>query len=101
MYWAHRAGETPSSAAVREMKEELGLETKVSFKFKQLLLPITWSGFTEHELAYAFEAVSDTDLRINIEEIDRVKFLSPSECVQLAIEHPDTFTPDAIILLQR
>ena len=96
-----RAGEIPADAADRELREELGMNKRQKFVFKEFLPPITWSNKTEFEVAYAFECVSDAKISINRTEVQQVKFVLPDEINAIAKNNPDDFTPDAIILLQR
>jgi isopentenyl-diphosphate Delta-isomerase len=96
-----KAGERSDDAACRELKEELGIEEHPSFLFKQFLPPITWSESIEHEVAYAFECVTDAKVHINTDEVEQVKFVTPGVFKIIAKSNPEDFTPDAIILLQR
>jgi isopentenyl-diphosphate Delta-isomerase len=95
-----KSGEDPIFSAVREAKEELGLDVTPSFKFKLVLPKFEWLGKFEHEIAYAFEATSDSSIQVNC-EVEEVKFLSPNECHHLILEHPEELTPDAVILFKK
>lgn len=96
-----RAGELPSQASIRELKEELGVDGKPRFIFKCNLPKITCSGQTEFEIAYAFEVVSDVEFILDPREIEEVRFLSLEEILKLLQEHPQELTPDSIILLEK
>jgi isopentenyl-diphosphate Delta-isomerase len=95
-----KAGEDPLSGSIRELEEELGIVSRPSFIFRKLLPNIMWSGLVEHELTYAFETISDSEIHFDPGEVAEVKFLTLEQCQAMADEHPDEFTPDAEILLQ-
>ena len=96
-----KAREPPEQAAVRELKEELGIEENPRFLFKKLLPSISWSEFSEFEVAYAFESVTDQKVRINRDEVEEVKFVAKDEFYDMIQKNTEEFTPDAIILLQK
>ena len=62
-------GESPEAAALREMKEELGVEGQIEF-----LHSYKHSNPYETELVYTFRAVIDGGFRFNPEEIDEIRF---------------------------
>ena len=95
-----RAGEIPWHASIRELKEELGIDAEPKFLFKLVLPRISWSEFTEYELAYAFEASTDMDIVIEPLEVQQVKFLPISDCRAIVQDHREDFTPDAVVLLK-
>jgi isopentenyl-diphosphate Delta-isomerase len=96
-----RSGEDAFDGSVRELQEELGITTRPEFVFKQKLPRITWNGFIEHEIAYVFLAVSDTEISFDKNEVAEVVFLSDSACVELIKSKQTDFTPDALILIQK
>lgn len=96
-----RAGEPIEQACVRELREELGIESSPRFLFKMLLPRITWSRFTEYEFAHVFECSSDSTPKVNAQEVEKVKFVTPAELSHLLEIPSEEFTGDAIILLKR
>lgn len=96
-----KAGESPDSASIRELREELGIEGKPSFLFKQLIPSISWAGSIEYEVAYAFEVISDAKPSPDPGEVEEVRFFSPEKCKSLIGTNGGDLTPDAVILLSR
>ncbi len=90
----------PWHASIRELKEELGVDGEPKFLFKMVLPSISWSEFTENELAYAFEASSDAEIHFDSKEVDQVKFLRREDCLSIIQDRPDDFTPDSVVLLK-
>ena len=62
-------GESPDAAALREMKEELGVEGALEFLHSYI-----HSNPYETELVYTFRAVMDGGFTFNPEEIDEIRF---------------------------
>ena len=62
-------GETPEAAALREMKEELGVEGPIEF-----LHSYKHSNPYETELVYTFRSVIESGFKFNPEEIDEIRF---------------------------
>jgi len=96
-----RAGEDPRVAASRELKEELGITASTTFIFSDLLPKISWQGKTEHELAFAFDAISNAEICKDPVEVEQTRFFSPDECASLVANHQEELTPDGIRLLQK
>ncbi len=95
-----KAGELPSSASVRELKEELGIDAAPKFLFKFMLPEIRSSGVTEYEVAYAFEVKSDAEFVLDPKEVAQVRFFSLDDIRKLLQDRAKELTPDAIILLE-
>jgi isopentenyl-diphosphate Delta-isomerase len=63
------SGESYEESAKRELKEELGIETKLVFLFKT-------RQYEPNAISASFEGVYDGKVRPNAEEIDRVEYVS-------------------------
>jgi len=96
-----KAGENPTRASIRELQEELGILAHPTFLFKELLPEIHWSNQAEYEIAYVFEARSDSKIKMDSEEVEQVKFMSKAACRSFVVGRPEDLTPDAVILLQK
>jgi isopentenyl-diphosphate Delta-isomerase len=96
-----RAGENPSDASIRELKEELGITGVPTLLFKQLIPKIESSAQIEYELTYAFRVRSDLEPRINLSEVGAVRFEPVGECRRLILSKRGDFTPDSILILER
>jgi len=66
--------DTYVSAAIREMKEELGIETQVFYVGKFL-----FNGKTEKEMCSVYKGTHNGPFKINEEEVDSVIFISKNE----------------------
>ncbi len=67
-------GESPEAAALREMKEELGVEGQIEF-----LHSYKHSNPYETELVYTFRAVIESGFRFDPEEIEEIRFWGMDE----------------------
>lgn len=88
-------GETYAHAAVRELKEELGIEAKEQdlremFDFKMLFE-------NEHELVKAFLLEYDGQIKIDHDEVVSGKFYSIDEIRQKIKENEKEFSPAFLI----
>ncbi|MDA8089492.1 MAG: NUDIX domain-containing protein [Nitrospiraceae bacterium] len=72
-------GESPEAAAIREMKEELGVEAALDF-----LHSYKHSNPYETELVYTFRAVIESGFDFNREEIEEIRFWSLDEITNTA-----------------
>jgi isopentenyldiphosphate isomerase len=93
-----KRGEAYREAAVRELKEELGLRTPLRNSGKHKLPPITQDRLTEHEWIALFFAVTDAEVAIDRDELEAVKEVGPAELKGLLRGGP--LTPDAKVLLR-
>ena len=96
-----RAGENPSDASVRELKEELGIAGVPTLLFKQLVPKIESLGQIERELTYVYEVRSDLEPKINPIEVAKVRFESVGESRRLISSNKGDFTPDSILILEK
>jgi isopentenyldiphosphate isomerase len=92
-----RKGESYESAAVRELREELGLTAPVTNVGKRLLSPIREGELTEHEWVSLFEAQAGGKVTMDPVEVESVKEFSGPELSAMSTN--GKMTPDAVILL--
>lgn len=90
-----QSGETYKEAAIRELKEELGIEAKEQdlremFDFKMLFE-------NEHELVKSFLLEYDGTIKIDNEEVVSGKFYSIDEIRNMIKENEKEFTPAFLI----
>jgi len=89
------AGEGYEESAVRELKEEIGIDAKLEFMMK----------FRKHyendqEILKLFKCVHEGPFKPDPEEVDEVKFFSPEE-IKVMLERDEKFAPGAKIALTK
>ncbi|MDA8085136.1 MAG: NUDIX domain-containing protein [Nitrospiraceae bacterium] len=72
-------GESPELAALREMREELGVEGRLEFLHSYI-----HTNHYETELVYTFRAVKEDGFEFNAEEIEEIRFWDLGE-VEMAV----------------
>jgi isopentenyl-diphosphate delta-isomerase len=82
-------GEDPLAAAHRELKEEVGFDTKLNFFEKTLAKPKNETHFTYW---YIGRFPQDTKISLQKEEVEKTLFLSPEE-LQKLIESGEVYNP--------
>lgn len=92
-----RRGESYQKAAIRELNEELGLNSKVEELKKLLLPPISSNGLTELEWITLFTTMTDSPIAIDPLELESVIEVKRSDLRKVLIDWP--ITPDAKIIL--
>lgn len=71
------SGETYKEAAERELKEELGIKTKLEFLYKfNFNAVVFWNGRSIKKFITVFKTRYEGPFRIKSEEVKRVKFFS-------------------------
>lgn len=84
--------ETLQDAINRRLKEELGLQCLVDFKFKFIYKIGFDNGLTEHELDHVYFGYSDDKPVLNLEEVKSWRYISLVD-LQIEIEHnPEQFS---------
>ena len=89
------AGEDYDTAAARELEEELGLSTPLTYVGK---LPASPQTANEHSALYTTHAAGD--LQHDPEEITRVEFLEPAQIARMIEQTPERFAPPFVALFQ-
>ena len=99
LYWSNsccshpRVGETMEQAVRRRLKQELDLETELSFLYKfQYFAPFLDVG-AEREYCWVYAGRSSDTPRANTNEVHEMRFVAPAALDQEMLEHPDRFTP--------
>jgi isopentenyl-diphosphate delta-isomerase len=99
MYWSNtccshpRRGETVDQAAVRRVREELGLACTIRFLYKfEYQAPYRDVG-SEHELCHVYLGKLSGQARVNPDEIAATRFVKPNALSLEIAQHPERFTP--------
>lgn len=87
------AGEEYDEAAVRGLKEELGINGKPVLMLGDHLHERDYGAVKENELMRLYKVVTDSIPEIDGEEVDGGEFLDPVVLVKLVRKSPDLFTP--------
>jgi len=82
------AGEDYAAAAVRELREELGITAELEFLTK---LPASPETANEHTAL--FRTVSDERPVFPLEEIESVAFFPPEDVARMIADEPGAFSP--------
>lgn len=85
-------GETTPDAALRRLKEEMGMEAELSYLFKfRYKAPFT-NQLTEHEIDHVFIGYSDTLPKINSMEVADYKYRTPEAVRKDMGINPEKYT---------
>ncbi|WP_299179882.1 isopentenyl-diphosphate Delta-isomerase [uncultured Chryseobacterium sp.] len=95
-----RNGETYLEGAQRRLKEELGIETKLSENFSFIYKADVGEGLWEHELDHVFVGTYEGDFNLNKDEVDDVRYISMEELDKEMAENPEHFTEWFKIILE-
>src|SRR5690606_18744528 len=74
-----RMGETYMDAAQRRLKEELGIETPITYRFNFLYKADVGQNLWEHELDHVFTGNFEGEFKLNEEEVSEVRYISIDE----------------------
>ena len=85
-------GESVFEAARRRLKEEMGIECKVTWLFSFIYKEKLNNDLTEHELDHVFYGISDNEPVINTMEAEGWKKLSFPEIKSDLEQNPDRYT---------
>lgn len=96
-------GESYEQAALRELKEELGLE---NYKLNELGKVISNTKYNDRllnrfKMVYQVEIPDDTAISFDAHELLDIKWFSKSELKQFIKDDPEALVPDFIELLQK
>ena len=92
-----KAGEAYDQAALRELREELGIVARLTKLGKHLLPPIRSGGLTEREWVTLYLTRTDKPWDIDRGEVEGVKEVPASRLRRMF--NDGSMTPDAVILL--
>ena len=84
--------EATSSAAVRRLQEEMGLQASLEFLYSFLYKAELENGLTEHELDHVFWGVSDHEPIINTSEVSNFKYISIEDLATDLKKNPSKYT---------
>jgi isopentenyl-diphosphate delta-isomerase len=98
-YWSNsccshpRQGEDIPTAAVRRLREELGLEAKLTTLYKFTYHARFGDAGSEHELCSVLVGKSDALPDPHPEEIAQLDWVSPERLDRELLTHPEEYTP--------
>ncbi|MCU7613352.1 isopentenyl-diphosphate Delta-isomerase [Chryseobacterium sp. GMJ5] len=95
-----RENETYIEGAQRRLKEELGIETKLSEKFNFIYKADVGNGLWEHELDHVFTGIYNLDFNLNPDEVEEVRYVSIADLDQEIAQNPENFTEWFKIILE-
>lgn len=90
-----KAGESYHEAAVRELREELGVFCRLRFVSKFLAPEFSAGGLTEWEYISIFECTYGGEVRPDSAEVEETRFVAPSSLAEMASKASLVLTPDA------
>lgn len=95
-----RMGETYMEAAQRRLKEELGIETPITYRFNFLYKADVGQNLWEHELDHVFTGNFEGAFKLNEEEVSEVRYISIDELDKEMSANPENFTEWFKIILK-
>ncbi|RYY40245.1 MAG: isopentenyl-diphosphate Delta-isomerase [Chitinophagaceae bacterium] len=84
--------EAVDAAAVRRLREELGIEADIQPVFSFTYRANVENGLVEHEFDHVFAGRYEGAFQLNSEEVAAVRFVSMPELEQELRDHPEHFT---------
>lgn len=89
-----RKDEAYNQAAMRRMKEELGLEIELKPAFSFIYYADVGKGLYEHELDHVFTGKwSGEEINFNPKEVMAIRWIHPKNLDKEIRENPENFTP--------
>ena len=95
-----RMGETYMEAAQRRLKEELGIETPLTYRFNFLYKADVGQNLWEHELDHVFTGYFEGAFKLNEEEVSEVRYISIDDLDKEMSANPENFTEWFKIILK-
>jgi isopentenyl-diphosphate delta-isomerase len=98
-YWANsccshpRQGEDTRTAALRRIREELGVTCELRYLYKFVYQAKFGDVGSEHENCWVFTGHFDGELDINNDEISDWRFISPNELTHEIAANGEIYTP--------
>mmetsp|Transcript_16651 Transcript_16651/g.20183 ORF Transcript_16651/g.20183 Transcript_16651/m.20183 type:complete len:398 (+) Transcript_16651:250-1443(+) len=94
------SGEAYEDCAVREIKEEMGIDLTGKLTF---VSPVFFEDDIVSQWGYMYSAltsVSPGDLQLQEEEVESIKLMQPEEIIALGKKNPSAFIPDGLLAFQ-
>lgn len=85
-------GESVFDAARRRLREEMGIETNVTWLFSFIYKERLDNDLTEHELDHVFLGITDSEPLINTSEVEEWEKISYPELHDDITQNPDKYT---------
>ena len=95
-----RLQETYLEAAERRLKEELGIDTPLTYRFNFLYKADVGQNLWEHELDHVFTGNFEGEFKLNEEEVSEVRYISIDELDKEMSANPENFTQWFKIILK-
>lgn len=98
-YWSNsccshpRLGEDTAEAAVRRVKQELGVKARLQYLYKFIYRAHFGDQGSEYELCSVYGGNCDGEVQANVLEVDDWRWVSPEALTDEMTENPDQFTP--------
>jgi isopentenyl-diphosphate delta-isomerase len=98
-YWANsccshpRLGESTNEAANRRIREELGVESELTYLYKFVYHAEFGEIGSEHENCYVYAGHFNGEVHADPEEIQEWRFVTPAELTEQITANSDHFTP--------
>jgi isopentenyl-diphosphate delta-isomerase len=98
-YWANsccshpRLGESTNEAANRRIREELGVESELTYLYKFVYHAEFGEIGSEHENCYVYAGRFNGEVHADPEEIQEWRFVTPAELTEQITANSDHFTP--------
>jgi isopentenyldiphosphate isomerase len=90
-------GETPEQGALRELREELGVNNKIEFAFKDLY---EGDKNVPKKFLITFKTTHNGPFKINPEEVEKIEFFS-MEKIRKMIKQGEKIHPELLFLLKK
>jgi len=88
-----RRGETVDDAAVRRLREEVGVDAPLTWLYKFEYHAQFGDAGAEHELCAVYVAQSDAPVSVNPNEVSDCAFMAPETLDAELVDNPDRYTP--------
>ncbi|EKB58503.1 isopentenyl-diphosphate Delta-isomerase [Bergeyella zoohelcum] len=87
-----RLNETYQDAALRRLREELGIAAEIQPIFHFIYKADVGDGLWEHELDHVFIGNYEGVFQLNPEEVSEIRYITLDDLLQEVSSHPDDFT---------
>jgi len=87
-----RIDESYLEGANRRMSEELGIDAELREKFHFIYKADVGQDLWEHELDHVFTGSFSGDVKLNIDEVAEIRYISMEDLDNEMNEHPENFT---------